>query len=140
MNTIFKGEIIINNDFVLCKGLSKFDFKRSNIFDSFVEQNSGNYTRYYSTKNHIETDRVILSLYFNSIEILEIINISLVINDDIPQWENWTLDNEMNLQDTNEKWLKRLIGNPPYDFSWGSILSKFDARAGSSYIEIRYKY
>ena len=34
--------------------------------------------------------------------------------------------------------LKATLGNPPYDFAWGKVLSVYDSRSGASSVIIRY--
>jgi len=83
---------------------------------------------------------MIISLYFNPSEIIEIIIISLLPNNKETKWESWNLEGEMQTKHNNDEWLKKQIGDPPYEFEWGNIYSVFDSRSASSYIEIRYKY
>jgi len=140
MNKSTNGEIKINDEFVLFKGLTAEEFKNSKVFKTFVEQTASDYTRYYAKDNFINNDKAAISLYFNAEGILETINISLLGDDAKSAWDNWTQENKMKTKDRNSEWVRARFGNPPYEFAWGSVWLKDDPRTGESSVDVVYKY
>ncbi len=140
MNKSTNGEIKINDEFVLFKGLTAEEFKNSKVFKTFVEQTASDYTRYYAKDNFIDNDKAAISLYFNSNNVLETINIILLENGTKAAWDNWTQENKMKTKDRNSEWVRARFGNPPYEFPWGSVWLKDDPRTGESSVDVVYKY
>lgn len=51
---------------------------------------------------------------------------------------DWSVDSEMRRKHLHEEWLLKELGNPPYRFSWGRVVSDFDAKGVSSAIIAAY--
>lgn len=57
----------------------------------------------------------------------------------VPSWKDWSEAQQLQIKSINDDWLKSELGNPPYEFNWGSLRSVYNARDGSSYIVVSYK-
>ena len=53
-------------------------------------------------------------------------------------WSDWSEEKELQKKAKHDELLMRLLGKPPYRFSWGEVESIFDKRGGSSSIVINY--
>ena len=54
-------------------------------------------------------------------------------------WANWSKENELKTEEEHNRLLAAVLGQPPYQFSWGEVLSVFDPKSGASKIVVRYK-
>lgn len=50
----------------------------------------------------------------------------------------WTEAHELERKALHDAWLLRELGNPPYDYPWGSIASEYDAKVCVSEIIVTY--
>lgn len=50
----------------------------------------------------------------------------------------WTEEHELERKALHDAWLRREIGEPPYDYAWGSIASEYDAKGCVSEIIVSY--
>lgn len=50
----------------------------------------------------------------------------------------WTADSELERKAKHDAWLQAELGKPPYDYSWGRIVSEFDAKGCASEIIVSY--
>lgn len=137
MIDIKRGNISLNG-FILKRGLTKDVFIKSNLMGDVLSQNASIYTNYYLKPQFIGSERFTVVLYFNQSNLIEFINISLLSDGNIPSWDNWSENEELNRKVEHDKWLESKIGKPPYKYSWGEISSAYDPRSGSSMITIRY--
>jgi hypothetical protein len=51
----------------------------------------------------------------------------------------WSEDSEMRLKALHDAWLIGSLGEPPYRYPWGRIVSEYDAKAVSSAIIVVYE-
>ena len=51
----------------------------------------------------------------------------------------WTEDLELRRKTIHSAWLESELGKPPYVYSWGQVVSDFDARSCSSEIIVVYE-
>lgn len=51
---------------------------------------------------------------------------------------DWSVESEMRRKSLHDDWLQKELGEPPYRFSWGEIVSEFDAKGVSSAIIVVY--
>jgi hypothetical protein len=140
MIDIDNGDIYINNgNFVIKKGLSKNNFINSNLFNEVLHQDDDIYTRYFIKPQLIGNDYFFINLYFDSKNILQLVDISMLDDDGSwPIWENWSEEKELSRRERHNKWLEDNIGKNQYKYSWGSISSTYDPRSGASSITINY--
>ena len=54
------------------------------------------------------------------------------------QHNEWTEANEMERKAAHDRWLRRNLGEPPYEYGWGSVSSEFDAKGCVSEIIVSY--
>lgn len=52
--------------------------------------------------------------------------------------DDWSVESEMRRKRLHDDWLRKELGVPPYRFSWGEIVSEFDAKGVSSAIILAY--
>lgn len=138
MIDIKNGEIILNNSFLIKKGLNKDEFEKSNLINEVLNRETYGYTYYFLKPQLVGNDSFTLVLYFNQDGIIDFINFSLTSNDHSVTWNNWSENEELNKKDKHDKWLLNNIGTPPYKYWWGEISSNYDPRSSSSMITIRY--
>ncbi len=53
-------------------------------------------------------------------------------------WADWSLEKEMQIKAYNDVLLEQDLGSPPYEFSWGTVVSVYSERSDASLIVIRY--
>lgn len=51
---------------------------------------------------------------------------------------SWSEETEMRVKGLHDAWLVQSLGQPPYRYSWGKIVSEYDAKAVSSAIIVVY--
>lgn len=51
----------------------------------------------------------------------------------------WTVQREQERKARHDEWLKESLGEPPYEFRWGSIASDYDSKGCSSDIIVTYE-
>jgi hypothetical protein len=139
------GEITIGNT-IVGPGHSKEDFLASNLYlDILWSKNEGKFYWYFLNPQKLGEYFFIVSLYFNEKGIIVMIGLGLTKDGSIPEWKDWSLENEMERKKLQDRWLLKLIGPPHkgnewyglYEYEWGTIKSRFNERDGSS-IEILY--
>lgn len=52
--------------------------------------------------------------------------------------DGWTEEHELERKTLHDAWLRRELGNPPYDYAWGTIKSEYDAKGCVSEIIVTY--
>lgn len=140
MFNIKNGNISLNNNFIIKKGLTKNEFIKSTLFKDVINQQITNgFSYFYLKPQLINNEKFIITLLFNQNDILDFLNISITKNDTVPSWNNWSESLELKKKETHDKWLEKNIGKPPYKYIWGEISSNYDPRSGSSMITISYK-
>jgi hypothetical protein len=50
----------------------------------------------------------------------------------------WTEAHELERKSVHDKWLRQELGEPPYEYTWGSIVSEYDAKGCESEIILTY--
>ena len=50
----------------------------------------------------------------------------------------WTVERELERKVIHDRWLRGELGNPPWNYSWGKVVSEFDAKSVASEIIIVY--
>jgi|SRR5688572_6003612 len=50
----------------------------------------------------------------------------------------WTVENELARMEVHDQWLRKELGNPPYDYSWGQVVSDYDQKGCASTIIVAY--
>ncbi|MCK0473846.1 hypothetical protein MW695_21110 [Alkalihalobacillus sp. APA_J-10(15)] len=53
-------------------------------------------------------------------------------------WENWSEEKEMKKKESHDKWLLSVLGQEPYQYTWGQVESVFDKKGCVSSIILRY--
>lgn len=54
-------------------------------------------------------------------------------------WADWSREKEQDRKVQHDVLLTNDLGTPPYNFSWGKVLSVFDERSGGSSIIVEYR-
>lgn len=52
--------------------------------------------------------------------------------------QDWSEESEMKRMKVHDEWLRRELGEPPYRFDWGEVVSEYDAKGVSSAIIVVY--
>lgn len=50
----------------------------------------------------------------------------------------WTVENELARMEAHDKWLRKELGKPPYEYPWGKIVSDYDQKGCASTIIVAY--
>lgn len=117
--------------------MKKCDFIISDLYSDVLDEDNDIYSNYYLTQL-IGEIKFIIRVYFNPENIIYSVNMSITKDGNIPNWDNWSEQEQLIKKDEHDKWLQNNIGSAPYKFSWGEISSNYDPRSGSSKIAIRY--
>lgn len=51
----------------------------------------------------------------------------------------WSVDLELQRKALHDRWLQTELGEPPYEYSWGTVTSEFDAKGVVSEIIVNYE-
>lgn len=137
------GYLILNNiDLIIRPGITKHEILNSDLAQCIRTQDEyeNGYSNYLLEPQPIGAFLFPIRLYFNPQGILDLIMLFLRIDDEIPSWENWLEQKEMDRKAKHDMRLEECLGKPPYKYSWGSISSNYDPRSASSGIAIHYVY
>jgi hypothetical protein len=52
--------------------------------------------------------------------------------------KRWSVEGELQRKAKHDEWLRMELGSPPYRYSWGNVVSDYDARACASEIIVVY--
>lgn len=52
--------------------------------------------------------------------------------------ESWTVERELEKKAAHDNWLREALGQPPFDYPWGRVVSDFDPKGLTSEIIIVY--
>lgn len=85
----------------------------------------------------VMNEQFIVSLYFNN-QNLWMMNMRLNTSEGSKDWDSWSKDEEEQIHRLHNQLLHKMIGLPPYIYSWGKITSDFDMRVGSAVITINF--
>ena len=53
-------------------------------------------------------------------------------------WDAWSEEAEQRRKRDHDEWLEAQLGPGPYDYSWGSVCSKYYPQSGESTITVSY--
>lgn len=92
----------------------------------------------YKLKNtHVEGKMFLPVLYFSG-DILTEAHLHSVTGEK-EKWPTYSSQSEAAHKLDNDNWLRERLGvTPPYVFSWGSIESVLDQKAGTTFVLLRY--
>lgn len=139
MIDIQRGSIHFNNKkFALYPGITTQQFQQSDLIQDVISEQHNVFSKYTLNTQEIGSKRFIMSLIFNQINILNIINLYITDDGKVNTWDFWSEAKERIKKEEHDKWLEQYIGIPPYKYLWGEISSDYDPRSGSSMITIRY--
>ncbi len=88
---------------------------------------------------HITVDAepgVVANVLFHSDQLHQVWILMSIPSDSDPN--GWTEEHELERKALHDAWLRREIGEPPYDYAWGSIASEYDAKGCVSEIIVSY--
>lgn len=77
-----------------------------------------------------------LILMFNNNSIKEVL---LSFSEKGLDWSDWSKVGELRRKVSHDAFLREQLGPPPYDFSWGRIMSVIDPHDSTACITIRYR-
>ena len=65
---------------------------------------------------------------------------SVYVLHELPSDRNgeWTVERELERRAVHDRWLRKELGEPPYEFDWGVVASEFDGKAVVSEIIVAY--
>jgi hypothetical protein len=112
--------------------MSRHEFLRTNLGESAKEGvvNAGWVTLHVKPEPGIH-----VSLAYKNDRLVKLeVSMELPPGDDKP----WDRATEMNRKSRHDAWLRSELGNPPYEYLWGSISSWFDEKSLSSDIIILF--
>ena len=127
-----------NIKLIIKKGLTRDEFMQSDLFYDVLNQDDYGYVRYYIKPQTICEQKFVIALLFKPDKSLSSVTLGLAIDGAIPTWENWSEEDELRKKALLGKWLEKNVGEPPYDYTWGSMTLTYDRRSASSHITISY--
>ncbi len=81
----------------------------------------------------------IVRLYFEQDnKSLKYVLLSIQDNDEIPSWNDWSKERELERKKRNDNWLQQEFAMVPLKFEWGSLRSVFNEKDGSSYVWVDF--
>lgn len=136
------GQLILS-DCLIFPLMDINEFKKLKIFESVSEQNRVNeeypYIWYYLF-HRVNSEELSYSLNFCFFKgNLKFIEFSISSEHIIPDWKNWSLENEYDKQIFFDQWLKCQLGEKPYAYPWGKVRSVFNPRVQAAFILIEYQ-
>ena len=131
------GISIVKNNFLIHCELTKNDFINSTLFCEATEQEVNSYTHYVLKPKDIANTIFGINLIFAPNG--RILYVFLGVFETDNPWSHWSESNELRRKALHDMWLEENLGNPPYDYSWGTVSSTYNPRAGSSTITFAYK-
>lgn len=139
MIELVNGTINIKNkEYIIRPKQTVQDFLSSDLYCEVIDQQLHIFSNYYIKPQVIEGQKFIMRLFFNKSKVIDSVKIGIIDDDKIPTWNTWSEDNELERKSKHDKWLRKVLGPPPYRYDWGEITSNYDPRSGSSMITIRY--
>lgn len=103
----------------------------------FVVERYDNHCRYSLSPSAIGAREFRVLLYFSE-ENLIMTQLSIIMDGDTTDWNQWSMEREKVRKEQHDMWLMDEIGRPPYRYPWGVITSTYDPRSGTSHITINY--
>ena len=134
------GEILIDGVVVIKPGMSEEEFTKS-LYGSKAElflTNEG-YSDYQLTVEHPDDLGVAMILIFKE-DTIESVEFNPLWEGSPRSWSEWSLETEMEIKRKNDLFLKENLGEPPYQYSWGRVVSVFDKRDQASDIIVTYEH
>lgn len=102
----------------------------------------GDAISYFSYKRRVienESQRILVAVFFHVEQLTEVELFYLLPNEpESSGWENWSEAQEVERKALHETQLQATLGESPYEFEWGKVLSVYDSRSGASHLIIRY--
>ena len=138
MLDIDNGNIILNNNIIIKKNMTKKEFLDSELSNKIFNKVENTNSNYYLKPMLISEKYYMVSIYFNQYNKISFINLSYCKNESIPNWKEWNVEEEINKKRINDLFLKDILGEPPYCYNWGEVSSNFNKQSSTSYITISY--
>lgn len=100
----------------------------------------------------LDSDRIIVSVHFEG-SILQMIDLVVTDEPSGVGWDDWTIEKEAATKNRHDALCREWLGEPTevlpatnetisgalyYLFPWGTVLSGYDSKGGSSMIVVRY--
>lgn len=98
--------------------------------------NEYGYTSVLLNPQNVDGEEMVVRLYFDLNKRLE--GVSLALKGAYSDWSEWSIEEELRLDERQKSWLFRQIGSPPYAYKWGTIWAGYDSKSASSSIYINY--
>jgi len=134
------GKIMFDNGCSIYPMMDTISFEKEfHKAQILTKDNIGGYFNYYLVPQKIEEQFFTLRIYFDNKNVIESVLMSANESGDVKTWENWNEEKELKNKKNNDVWLMSNMGKPPYNYTWGNIISDYDMRSGSSLIVIRYQ-
>jgi hypothetical protein len=96
--------------------------------------NNRQWSTYTFSTNESEGDFVINVVFCED----SLSEIRLSKGDSTSSWSDWSQNRELNRKKIHDRLLMQVLGEGPYRYSWGEVMSIFDEKAGASEVIIRY--
>lgn len=115
------------------------EFRELPIIRNVKETKSPSYEHFYLFYR-VEHEELSYSInfYFRS-NCLYMINLGVYKEHKMPEWKDWSLENEYDKQIFFDQWLKEQLGEKPYDYAWGRVRSVFDPKNQVAFILVEYQ-
>lgn len=135
------GQVMFDNtSYILESKTTLKEFKNSSLFievsnEVYMENGHSNFT--INSQNIVGLPFIIV-VYFNPSQIINLIGMYYCKENKTPDWKEWSEENELLKKDKHDKLLTKYLGDPSYNYEWGTVSSTYDSKSGSAGIYIRY--
>jgi len=126
------GEIRINRRY------TKNSFLLSILYTKVIREYKNSYSIYDLGLQKIDEKLFYVSLHFGDNGLIHSLSFSSLIENEKLSWSGWSKEKELLRKELNDEWLYNQLGEPPYKYGWGEIVSESEIRSGSGHITIIY--
>jgi hypothetical protein len=128
------GELkIVSRDWEFAPGLTLENFQASE--SSKAAKRISNVSHHYELRT-VRADGWhcgLLLIFDNSLN-----KIVLSFSEKALDWSDWSKEGELRRKENHDAFLREQLGPPPYNFSWGRVVSVIDSHDSSARISIQY--
>lgn len=140
MINIQNGELKIAN-LIISPKINKDDFidvvKKNKLLKAERDMKNSYHWYYFNTLQLAGLNMAASVCFYKSN--LNIITFSNTDSSLGSSWEDWSKEKELERKNSHNQWLQKVLGNPPYEYDWGSIKSDYDEKSAFSIIMVNFK-
>ena len=132
------GAIYLPESILITAEMTRLDFEASSLGKNsklFVKNDPWN--SFHLPKIVLADKRLNVIVFFEWNRLTRV-DIAFNLDLNVTTWADWSYENEMANKKYHDALLEENLGQPPYVFSWGKVISVYDERSEGSEIIITY--